>query len=83
MTVLQAIFPGAAARSMSATLEYCQHDRLFMLRCDTPEGRFLGVLARNDWFLKSLVLPSDSRTMDCFRNEAKDFVQQVSASTAP
>ena len=52
-----------------------------MLRCDTPEGRFLGVLARNDWFLKSLVLPSDSRVMDSFRAEAKDFVQQVSYGT--
>ena len=73
----QAIYPMAPARSMKSTIEFKTMQRQFVLRCDTPEGRYLGVMARDDWFLKSLVLPTDTRFMDIFHDEAKEFVREV------
>ena len=77
--LLKGIYPKAAARSMSATIEFVPQKRLFVLRCDTPEGRCLGVLARDDWFLKSLVLPSDLHFLDIFQEDAKVLIKKVSS----
>ena len=77
--MVQAIYPMAAARSMKSTIEFKTQQRQFVLRCDTPEGRYLGVMARDDWFLKSLVMPTDSHFMNIFHDEAKNFAREVNS----